>query len=123
METALNTVKALADGNLMRVIVALMERDELCVCQLNEMLGLAGATVSRHMSILQNAGLVASRKEGRWVYYRLGAPFPPRLRQWLSESLADSPKIEADRSSLQTIVACIPDDLCRQQKTRKRSGE
>jgi ArsR family transcriptional regulator, arsenate/arsenite/antimonite-responsive transcriptional repressor len=119
METTLNIAKALADGNRMRVIAALMERDELCVCQLNEMLRLAGATVSRHMSILQNAGLVMSRKDGRWVYYRLADPFPGLLRQWLTESFLDSPKIRADRNQLKAIVSCEPDDLCRQQKKRK----
>jgi ArsR family transcriptional regulator, arsenate/arsenite/antimonite-responsive transcriptional repressor len=120
MEASLSIAKALADGNRMRVISALMERDELCVCQLNEMLGLAGATVSRHMSILQNAGLVASRKEGRWVYYRLADRFPVQLRQWLEKSLLASPKIKLDRHRLQAILACGPDDLCRQQKERKR---
>jgi ArsR family transcriptional regulator, arsenate/arsenite/antimonite-responsive transcriptional repressor len=119
MEITLNIAKALADGSRMRVIAALMERDELCVCQLTEMLRLSGATVSRHMSVLQHAGLVRSRKEGRWVYYRLADPFPRLLRQWLTESLSDAPEVKADRSSLRVIVSCGPDDLCRQQKKAK----
>jgi len=44
---------------------------ELCACQIIEMLGLAPSTVSKHMSILRQAGLVETRKEGRWIYYRL----------------------------------------------------
>ena len=115
MENTLAMAKALADGNRMRVVAALMEHDELCVCQLTEMLGLAGATVSRHMSILQAARLVRNRKEGRWVFYRLSG-LPERLREWLRESLTDSPEVRADKDNLQTILACDPDELCRRQR-------
>ncbi|SMP44821.1 ArsR/SmtB family transcription factor [Desulfonatronum lacustre] len=116
MENTLAMAKAMADGNRMRVIAALMEHDELCVCQLIEMLGLAGATVSRHMSILQAARLVQSRKQGRWVFYRLSDEFPELLRAWLRESLAASPGVLADRDNLKAILACDPDDLCRRQR-------
>jgi ArsR family transcriptional regulator len=119
VEQTLNIAKALADGSRMRVIAALMSRDELCVCQITEMLQLAPATVSRHMTILQHARLVQSRKEGRWVFYRLTAAFPDLLYQWLTGALADSAEIRADRGRLQTILACDPDDLCRRQKNRK----
>ena len=121
METTLNIAKALADGNRMRVIAALIEKDELCVCQITEMLRLSGATVSRHMSILQGARLVQSRKDGRWVHYRLAESFPELLSQWLTVSLLNSAAIEADRKSLGLILSCDPDDLCRQQKERKGS--
>lgn len=120
MEKTLNIAKALADGNRMRVIVALMENNELCVCQITEMLRLAIATVSRHMSVLQNARLVQSRKEGRWVFYRLVDSFPGLLRQWLMESLANAPEIKADRQNLMTILSTEPDELCRKQKERKK---
>lgn len=109
-------VKGLADGNRLRIVAALMEHEELCVCQLTEMLGLAGATVSRHMSILQAARLVRNRKEGRWVFYRLSGEFPDRLREWLRESLADSAEVRADRDNLRTILVCDPEELCRRQR-------
>ncbi len=116
MENTLAMAKALADGNRMRIVAALMEFDELCVCQLIEMLGLAGATVSRHMSILQAARLVQNRKQGRWVYYRLADQFPDLLRKWLRDSLAASASIQTDRNSLEAILACEPDEVCRRQR-------
>ncbi len=116
MESILAMSKGLADGNRMRVVAALMEHDELCVCQMTEMLGLAGATVSRHMSILQAARLVRHRKQGRWVFYRLSEEFPELLRRWLKESLARSPDIHVDRENLETILSCEPDELCRRQR-------
>lgn len=116
MEQPLTMAKGLADGNRMRVVAALLDHEELCACQLTEMLGLAGATVSRHMSILQNARLVRSRKQGRWVFYRLSDEFPGLLRRWLQEALADSSDIRMDRESLQVVLACDPDELCRRQR-------
>lgn len=123
MESALAMAKALADGNRMRVAAALMEHDELCVCQLVEMLQIATATVSRHMSILQNAGLVKCRKDGRWVHYRLSESFPDLLRQWLIDSLSKSKEIKRDRKLLATIVTRAPEELCRRQKQRKTDGD
>jgi len=72
MREFMTAVKALADENRVRILMALRTR-ELCVCQIIDMLGLAPSTVSKHISILKNARLVDSRKDGRWVYYRPAA--------------------------------------------------
>ena len=122
LEQTLNITKALADGSRMRVVTALMTSRELCVCQIVEMLRLAGATASRHMRILQNARLVQSRKDGKWVYYRLAEPFPESLRNWLIESLQNAQEIEADQVLLEKVLCRAPETLCRQQKERKRTG-
>jgi ArsR family transcriptional regulator, arsenate/arsenite/antimonite-responsive transcriptional repressor len=116
MKELLFITKALSDGNRLRVVVALMDQKELCVCQITEMLRLATATVSRHMSVLQNAQLVISRKECRWVYYRLDESFPKILRQWIMSSLENSKEIEIDRKTMETILSYEPDDLCKKQK-------
>lgn len=44
-------------------------QDEVCACKLSEHLGLVASTVSHHMSVLRDAGLVSARKDGTWVYY------------------------------------------------------
>lgn len=119
MQMTLTISKALADQNRLRVIAVLMKHDELCVCQLTELLGLATATVSRHMSILNAAGLVRSRKAARWVYYRLSDGFSHSLRVWLEESLLQSPEVAADRAALEHILSCDPEELCRGQRMPK----
>ena len=83
MQDTLLTAKALAETGRLRVLSVLLDRQELCVCQITALLGLATATVSRHMSLLHAAGLVRSRKQGRWVYYSLAGSFPASLRTWL----------------------------------------
>lgn len=70
MREFLAITSALADTSRVRLLLAL-EEQEVCVCNLVEVVGLADSTVSKHMSILKQAGLVESRKCGRWVYYRL----------------------------------------------------
>lgn len=118
MKEVLSIIKALSDGNRLRVVVSLMSHKELCVCQITEMLKLAMATVSRHMNILQNAGLVLSRKEGRWVHYSLSGSFPKKLKQWLVEALKNTPEMEIDQKTMEKILSFNPDDLCKKSKKR-----
>ncbi len=119
MQTALDTTKALADGNRMRVIAALLANDELCVCQITELLHISMATVSRHMSILHKTRLVQSRKEGRWVFYRLSQAFPAQIATWLRGVVENSLELKADRQMLADILACDTVDLCRRHKQSK----
>lgn len=62
--------KALADLSRIRIL-KLLEDGEVCVCHLTEVLELAPATVSKHLSLLKAAGLVKARRDGRWMHYRL----------------------------------------------------
>ena len=62
--------KALGDETRLR-IVALLSHGELCVCHLQEALGLSQPSVSRHLATLRAAGLVGDRRDRKWVYYRL----------------------------------------------------
>lgn len=122
MRATLRITKALADIQRVRVLM-LLQPGELCVCQIVEVLGLAPSTVSKHLSILSAAGLVDSRKEGRWMYYRLpdgaaGAFVRPVLK-WLNDTLKNDGTIEQDAKKLKKVVACNPESLCRRQRKRK----
>ncbi len=118
MRDFMDVIKALADENRVRALMALRGR-ELCVCQIIELLGLAPSTVSKHMSILKQARLVESRKQGRWAYYRLAAEdATPDAREalvWLQERLSTNPVVRTDRKKLQAIVRTDPEILCRGQ--------
>lgn len=61
---------AVADPNRVRIL-KLLERGELCVCQITVVLDLAPATISKHLGLLKSSGLVQQRREGKWIYYRL----------------------------------------------------
>jgi DNA-binding transcriptional ArsR family regulator len=116
MREILDITKALADANRLRVLMALTG-GELCVCQIVELLRLAPSTVSKHMSILRYARLVDSRKDGRWMYYRLpGRDAAKPVREaitWVRRSLAESPQAVQDKRKLEKILAMNPEELCK----------
>lgn len=68
--------KALADPTRVRILAALRGR-ELCVCELCDALQVSQSTLSTHLQVIRDAGLVRTRKEGKWIYY---APAPGRER-------------------------------------------
>ncbi len=119
MQKPLTILKALSDRNRLRIVAALRKQTELCACQITEMLQVTGATVSRHMGILVQAGLVESRKVGRWIFFWLkDSPDvdSQAILIWLEESLKKSPEIENDRRELGAILAVGKEDLCRRQR-------
>ncbi|HPS01102.1 MAG TPA: metalloregulator ArsR/SmtB family transcription factor [Candidatus Sumerlaeota bacterium] len=106
MRPFLTLTKALSDESRVRALLALCGR-ERCVCEIIELLDLAPSTVSKHMSILAQAGLIECRKEGRWHYFRLaGAEAPSHVREtleWVQTVLKDSKIVEQDRKRLRKI--------------------
>ena len=114
----MNLTKALADANRVRMLLALREQ-ELCACQITELFGLAPSTMSKHLSILYQAGLVDSRKSGRWVYYSLpGRKAPVPVRQalaWVCASLAEEGRIAEDQKRLKQLLKLDPSEICRRQ--------
>jgi ArsR family transcriptional regulator, arsenate/arsenite/antimonite-responsive transcriptional repressor len=104
--TSVTVFKALGDPNRIR-IVKMLEVRELCVCEVREVLGLATATVSRHLAILREAGLITDSKNGKWVNYRLEENSSNALvRAQLAlvrKSFADDEHVIADRKALRTV--------------------
>ncbi len=109
---------ALADPSRVRLLTACFG-GERCVCQLVELLGRSNATVSKHLAILRDAGLLASRKEGRWVYYRLPDEPGPEAADAIGfvRRHAAPDTIEADRRAMERILAVEPTELCRKQRS------
>jgi len=67
---ALQRAKALSDENRLLALTLIQRRGELCACEIQAATGLSHPTVSHHMSVLCDAGLATSRREGKWLYYR-----------------------------------------------------
>jgi ArsR family transcriptional regulator len=117
MLQSLEILKALSDMNRLRIVAALSRYEELCACQITELLQVTGATVSRHLSVLQHAGLLESRKEGRWIYYHLVVSVEnASLFGWLETDLDGSGKLKDDQQALESIVEITREDLCRRQR-------
>jgi ArsR family transcriptional regulator len=70
VRTVSRLFRALGDETRLRII-ALLSHGELCVCHLQEALGLSQPNISRQLGVLRAAGIVEDRRDGNWVYYRL----------------------------------------------------
>jgi DNA-binding transcriptional ArsR family regulator len=122
MRDLLAVTKALSDENRVRALGLLRDR-ELCLCQIVEVLALASSTVSKHMSVLHQARLVESRKEGRWAYFRLAKEDTPaeakQALQLVLSSLARDKQAKADQQALKVVLRMPPEELCRKQANCK----
>ena len=117
----MNITKALADPTRVRMLLALQGR-ELCACQITELFGLAPSTMSKHLSILYQAGLVNSRKDGRWAYFWLpGKDASVAVREaidWVVKSLQANPRVIEDSQALKKVLKQDPTKLCKRQCQR-----
>ncbi len=108
--------RALADRTRLR-LVNLMAGGEICVCFLVEALGISQPKVSRHLAYLRRAGVVAARRDGKWMHYRLVPPpyrlVPPpderaaRVFQETLHWLTDEPAMRRDRERM-VAMCCAP---------------
>lgn len=102
--------RALADNTRLRVL-NLLGDDEVCVCFLVEILQTNQPNISRHLAYLKRAGVVGSRREGKWMHYRIIKPLNPHAARILDElraGLAKDKEMQRERSRL-VRVFCAPD--------------
>jgi ArsR family transcriptional regulator len=114
-KSVLSITRAMADETRLRVLLALAKRP-LCLCQIAELFGLAASTMSKHMSILQQAELVDGRKKGRWMHFSLAGNAGEAVKQtlaWAARSLEGDEQIAADRKRLREVLKIEPAELCR----------
>lgn len=112
------TCKALADRNRMRILTGLLNHNDLCACQINEWLAVSGATASKHLGILIRADLIQSRKEGRWVFYKMkkADPINKKLMLWIKETVSGDPDLQRDLKQLRKVTSCSPNKLRERQR-------
>ena len=105
--------RAFSDPIRLRIL-HLVAEDELCVCDLVEILKLPQPTVSRHLSYLRRAGLVGAREERSWNFYRLTPPktrFHRKLLDCLGSCVTDVPALRVDSHDLPTIMGNYDDGV------------
>lgn len=97
--------KALADRTRLRLL-NLMGADEICVCFFVEALKTNQPKISRHLAYLRRAGIVAARREGKWIHYRIVEPPDPHAANVFREVcrwLTNDPLMQRDRTRLLKI--------------------
>ncbi|MCX5838654.1 MAG: metalloregulator ArsR/SmtB family transcription factor [Deltaproteobacteria bacterium] len=113
MKEFIKVMRALSDPNRVRLLKLLQKR-EMCVCEIRASLEIAQPTVSKHLKILEDAGLVSREKEGLWVNYFLSdggrSPYAASLMGNLRHWLDDDPGIQ---DLLGKSKGLRREDLCR----------
>jgi ArsR family transcriptional regulator, arsenate/arsenite/antimonite-responsive transcriptional repressor len=97
---------ALADKTRLRLL-NLMRDEEVCVCFFTEVLSESQPKISRHLAYLRNAGLVESRRDGKWMHYKIIEPVNEIAANILRETLASlkiQPDLQQDYENLE--IAC-----------------
>ena len=100
---------ALSDRTRLRLL-NLIDDDEVCVCYFVEILGEGQPKISRHLAYLRRAGIVAARREGKWMHYRIVPPSNPHAKRILDDVrswLKDDKEMQRDRAQLMKIC-CMP---------------
>ncbi len=103
---------ALADRTRLRLL-NLMNCKEVCVCYFVEILGQSQPKISRHLAYLRRAGIVAARREGKWMHYRIAVPKHAGAARILSEALSvlgEDKAMQADLARLNK-ACCAPQKL------------
>lgn len=112
LEDLVEAGKGLAHPARLRLL-AMLAGGELCVCQMTAVLELAPSTVSQHLSVLARGGLVAERKEGKLVFYRLREDSAAAaLLRPLLDSLAVDPTVKRDRADVARLRRIPVSTLC-----------
>ncbi|SRR5258706_9320784 len=100
--------QALADTTRLR-IVGLLLSGEICVCHIHESLGISQPKASRHLAYLRRAGIVQTRRQGLWVYYRLAESsdsLVSTIRQVVTHTLGHVTTVARDAGRLQKKTGC-----------------
>ncbi len=96
MKDFLRVTKAISDSNRVKIL-KMLQHKSMCVCEMREALQLAQPTVSKHLKLLEDAGLVNSSKDGLWVNYYLAdganSPYVASILGNLKHWLDDDPEI------------------------------
>ena len=122
MKQAVKTFKALGDPTRLR-IVKLLEGGELCVCQLIAVLGMGQSRISRHLSILKEAGLIVDNRKGKWVHYRLCCPDASKNICSCLDGLSQDTAVKQDRRAAKGAKPLTPCKSKAQKPEAKRKDQ
>ncbi len=107
--------KAVADKNRMRIL-KMLEKKDMCVCELAAVLEIKQPSVSKHLSILKTAGLIQDKRNSQWIDYSLCSEkinkYSPVIQAAIKNWLNDDPVVKSDRQKSKK--------LCRQEVCRSK---
>lgn len=97
--------KCLSDPTRLDILKIILERQNVCVCEITEILQLSQPKISRHLALLRNLSILLDERKGQWVYYRLN----PDLPEWVSTvfSVLNAEVLNKPASNLSISMQCV----------------
>ena len=97
--------KAFSEPVRLRILHLLMDKGELCVCDIVDCLSLSQSVISRHLAYLRNTGLLATRREGVWIYYRVteASNFTAKLLELFHQHGLEASMIKDDQQNFGSL--------------------
>jgi len=105
-------IKALADESRVRIICLLKYKKGLCVCEITKIIGLAQPTISSHLKLLENAGLIESYKDGLWVNYNISSSLEGSSSGFLDALFNDLKNDRQVKTDLEKAKTIDRDKIC-----------
>jgi ArsR family transcriptional regulator len=106
MKELVKVFKAVADPNRIRILKMLQQK-KMCVCELAAVLGITQPSVSRHLSMMREAGLVSDERDGQWINYELCEEkvnqYAPIIIRHIKEWINDYPRIKEDAGKIKHL--------------------
>jgi ArsR family transcriptional regulator len=103
MEKTANLLKVLSDENRLKILFMLKEKS-MCVCEILSLLKITGATLSAHLKILKLNGIVASKKDGRWIEYSLTDKNVLGILGFIETIIEDKSEINEARRKIRSLA-------------------
>ena len=95
--------KTLSEPVRLRIIYLLLEKGEVCVCELVDTLQLSQSVVSRHLAYLRNNSLVSTRREGVWIHYQINYNCCEPIFEYIRQCGLENSEMRADISRLESV--------------------
>jgi len=123
MRELMLVLKAVADKNRMRIL-KMLERKSMCVCELAAVLGITQPSVSKHLVILKNAGLIQDERNSQWIDYKLCREivnrYAPVMLKQLEAWVNDDPCVKRDRKKSASLCRL---EICKKTSASKRANK
>ena len=108
-------IKAVADEGRIRILCLLKNKKDLCVCEITEIIGLAQPTISSHLKLLENAGLIESYKDGLWVNYSISSSLDSLSGQFIEMLYKNSKNDRQIKTDEKNAKIINRDTICKKK--------
>lgn len=103
----------LSDETRLRCLILLQKEGELCVCEINRLIGGVQPKISRHLALMRKSGLVSDERRGQWVYYSLNASLPDWAKKITESTLENLMKVEPYSSDIKKMLTVKKQGICK----------